>query len=113
MAEIKHEVVTLYEEPCDCLDKHGRILHDNGGNYHRVVRVHTFAGDDGSWCAVVEDTDTRERFPRDIEEYLVRDGKYGGYKLVTEHEHEWLVEAGGYDFPIIARFRDMEARIIA
>ena len=27
-------VVEVFEEACDCLEKHGRILHRNGGSYH-------------------------------------------------------------------------------
>ena len=27
-------VVEVFEEACDCLEKHGRVLHRNGGSYH-------------------------------------------------------------------------------
>lgn len=27
-------VKSIEQEECDCIEKHGRILHNNGGNYH-------------------------------------------------------------------------------
>lgn len=29
-------IVSMYE-PCDCYERYGRILHNNGGNYHQIV----------------------------------------------------------------------------
>lgn len=31
------DVNCIVKEECDCVEKHGRIMHNNGGNYHRDV----------------------------------------------------------------------------
>ena len=111
MAEMRHKTITLYEEPCDCLERHGRIMHDNGGNYHEVARLHVYYDGAGDFVVVIEETDTREHFPRDEMAVLVRDGRH--FRVLEKADRDWRVENMGHDLPVIDRFRDGDATIIA
>jgi hypothetical protein len=100
-----HQTIELYQEPCDC---NGRVMHNNGGNYHEVVNVHTFASEIGSpaWCVVLETTTTREGFPRESLDSLLETA--GRFELVPREQ----VDDDELDDEI-ARFRRGEAEIIA
>jgi len=105
---IRHTMKTtaLLEEPCNCGD---RVMHHNGGNYHRRIRLHTLVTDD-SYVVLLEDTTTREHFPGDNYQYLV---KYpDGFELIDELVYDMDVEDGRAG-PILARFLAGEAEIIA
>jgi hypothetical protein len=102
---IEHEVVELYREPCDCGN---RILHNNGGNYHRLTLLHVFSSSDReAWCVVLESTNTREDFPQDEHEHLILDG--GGFRLLHENERNYNPPPEEQEF---ARFRYGEARVL-
>jgi hypothetical protein len=38
-ALIEIDALFLDSDPCDCIARHGRVMHWNGGNYHRTVWV--------------------------------------------------------------------------
>jgi len=102
----KKKTKMLYREPCDC---GSHIRHNNGGNYHRIERLHTFTNDD-RWCVVVERTSTREDFPQDEYETLILDKQLQEFELELEERigPSWLDPV-----EIIATFRRGEAEVVA
>lgn len=101
----KQETVTLYIEPCNC---NGRAQHNNGGNYHRIAELHTFVtdGDDERYCIILEETTTREAFPRDEYEHLMFNA--GAFELIRDDE----LTDDEYEQSMI-QFRYGEAKIVA
>lgn len=102
---LKKSTIVLYREPCDC---GSQIRHNDGGNYHAVDRLHLFGDENGVYCVILEETDTRGRFPGDQYEVLVfQDGKF---RLEDEDwaEDDNIVNINGY--PIL--FRQGEAEIL-
>lgn len=102
---LKKNVIELYIGKCDCGEQ---IRHNNGGNYHAVVRLHIIKDEDGVYCVILEETNTREDFPGDKYEILTFQG--GVFRLEDEkwvEEHE-IVRIEGYS----TRFRQGEAEII-
>jgi hypothetical protein len=59
-------ILELVEE-CTCYEKYGMVLHNNGGEYHEVVRIYRL---DGEHFLVVF-TNTREFFSVDEISYVV------------------------------------------
>lgn len=53
---------SLWQEPCDCYEKHGRICHNNGGSYHATLELLLVGGH-----AIVYASDTSETFSGDGE----------------------------------------------
>jgi hypothetical protein len=91
----KIDEVQVYAEPCDCGTQN---RHNNGGNYHHRTNVVTVRGPE-AFCVIVEDTDTREVFPREEHDALLYvDGKF-------ELVYDWNVAA-------ITLFRVGQARIV-
>ena len=82
---LRHDVINLYCEPCNC---GSQIRHNDGGNYHAVDRLHLFGDDDSIYCVILEKTDTRESFPGDQYEVLVF--LYGKFRLEDE---DWADES--------------------
>jgi hypothetical protein len=102
----ERETTLLYREPCDC---GSHIRHNNGGNYHKIERLHTFT-DDEHWCVVIERTSTREDFPRDRYQDLVRSHEFG-FELVLGGRYSHLTEEERG--AVVATFRYGEAEIVA
>jgi len=97
----------LYGEPCNC---GSHIRHNNGGNYHRITRLHTSVCNDGENSVVVlEQTTTRERFPRDELEVLVfnASGPDPKFEIVPQ---EWIEDEP--DCEVLQTFLWGEARIL-
>ena len=83
----KVKTIDLYQEPCDCGD---RILHNNGGNYHRITRTVTVRDGEGNAAVLIENTTTRETFPRDDLDVLTFDSACcPSWALVPQ---EWVDE---------------------
>jgi len=93
----------LYEEPCDCWRRHGRVLHNNGGNYHQIVCLHTIL----PWGWFVEDTSTREGFPGDRYDRWVI-GPDGGIVELWGYWADLSCRIAGLE--CVAEFRDREAQ---
>jgi len=76
---------SLWQEPCDCYDRHGQIRHNNGGNYHATLELYV-----GSGYAVVYSSDTSETFPMDGSLYITaRDnGEWDEYYAQYECEYD-------------------------
>jgi len=91
----------LFEEDCDCYKKHGRVMHNNGGNYHQLVYM--IVSDD--YIALI-DSDTSDSFGRDGENYITVDRENFG-----KYQQEWSLEPDDYDFVINNR-RDRVLTII-
>lgn len=64
---MEKNTITLYAEQCDC---GSRIAHNNGGNYHKIHRMHLLEDANGVHCIILEETTTREDFPGDEFEVL-------------------------------------------
>jgi len=61
------EHVMLIEEPCDCWEKYGDVKHNDGGNYHSVIRIYEI-----SPCVhLAVHGDTREAFSMDDYKYMI------------------------------------------
>jgi hypothetical protein len=105
MEMFEQETIKLYQEECDC---GGQTRHNNGGNYHRETNVHTFVADDNEecYCVILEETTSREAFPREEYEHLLYQG--GRWELV----HGDQLSDDEYENSEIA-FRRGEAKIIA
>jgi len=104
---LKKNIIDLYVEPCNC----GlQIRHNNGGNYHAVVRLHLIGDEDGVYCVILEKTSTREDFPGDRYEILIfQDGEFRlGDKWLVKGKENKIVNIEG--FPV--RFRQGEAEIV-
>lgn len=106
---VERKSITLHQEPCDCYEKHGRVMHNNGGNYHAIERVHTFSDGEGNWCVVLERTDTREGFPMDEYDALLFSDERGWEMVTRWHDVIPPCEENN----IVAEFRYGEAQIIA
>ena len=102
---MEHKTTILYAEACDCYERFGQCMHNNGGNYHRRILLHSVTDGD-RYAVILEDTDTREYFNGDPFVYLIHSGDY--FKLVSKQE---LEDDTSIDY--IACFRPGEARIIA
>lgn len=105
----EQETQVLYQEPCNC---GSQIRHNNGGNYHEVVRLYMFVNGE-QWAVVLERTTTRESFPRDAYEVLVPECVVylnDSTALILEPEERVEPEA---DEAVLERFRYGEAKIIA
>ncbi len=61
------EHVMLIEEPCDCWERYGGSMHNDGGNYHSRIRVYEITP--CVYLAVYGDT--REAFSMDEFKYMV------------------------------------------
>ena len=57
MTEEEIKIIEILREPCNC---GSHIRHNNGGNYHKVLKLLEFKGK-----LYMLSTDTRERFPQD------------------------------------------------
>ena len=78
------EYVVLVEEPCDCMQKYGDIKHNDGGNYHSIVRIYMITP-----CVYLAvHGDTRELFSADERKYIVVivDGKPLGVIRAKSHD---------------------------
>ena len=105
------EYITLYEEECDCYQKHGRCLHVNGGNYHDIENLVLVWYQDQLIGFGIEETTTRESFPGDEFDTLVADPE-GIYLLYSwaEPVAEWAAQSIG--MTPITTFRKEEFSIV-
>lgn len=102
---MRHDIINLFVEPCNC---GSQIRHNDGGNYHAVDRLHLFGDENGVYCVILEETDTRGRFPGDQYEVLVfQDGKF---RLEDEDWADADVVYTEEGYPV--RFRQGEAEIL-
>ena len=101
----QQETTRLFIESCDC---NGRVQHNNGGNYHRITELHAFVAedDDECYCIVLEETTTREAFPRDEYEHLIFNARM--FELLRDDQ----LTNDEYERSMI-QFRYGEAKIIA
>jgi len=78
------EPVIMLEEPCDCWEKFGHIMHNDGGNYHSVIRIYEITP-----CVyLVVYGDTREAFSMYEFKYMVVwvEGKPVGLVVAKTHD---------------------------
>lgn len=40
--KIKKDIIAIFEEECDCYEKYGKCLHNNGGHYHDTIKRYKF-----------------------------------------------------------------------
>jgi len=73
MTKKEIKIIEILREPCDCGD---RIRHNNGGNYHEVLKLLEY-----NKKLYMLSTDTRELFPND--DLIIIEDKNGELKLVN------------------------------